>query len=210
MKGNKLWVAIGTFGVVLGVVTASAPQAERQQTLPPLILDSLAGRDSFEFYCASCHGTTGKGDGPTASVLKTRPTDLTSLARRNDGAFPEVRVVEVVTGTGRQVDAHGSSGMPVWGPIFADSIRRKSASGSESITSSRTSRHCRNRPPVPTTSVPGCSRRIARAVTDPRDVAAGRSPRTFAECRQICPNSPREMAGSSRASVSIASSMAGT
>ena len=53
------------------------------------MLDSIAGRDSFEFYCASCHGTTGKGDGPIASALKVSPSDLTSLARRNRGAFPK-------------------------------------------------------------------------------------------------------------------------
>ena len=62
----------------------------RGQSTPPLMLDSIAGRDSFEFYCASCHGTRGKGDGPIASALKVAPSDLTSLARRNRGAFPEI------------------------------------------------------------------------------------------------------------------------
>jgi mono/diheme cytochrome c family protein len=86
--------------------------------MPPLILDSISGRDSFEFYCASCHGRTGKGDGPMTSVLRTRPADLTSLARRNDGSFPRDRVLAIVTGAGRHVPAHGENEMPVWGPIF--------------------------------------------------------------------------------------------
>ena len=82
------------------------------------MLDSIAGRDSFEFYCASCHGTGGKGDGPIASALKVPPADLTSLARQNRGAFPRDLVVAVVTGIGRPVPGHGSADMPAWGLIF--------------------------------------------------------------------------------------------
>jgi mono/diheme cytochrome c family protein len=99
---------LGTQSAILG----------RGQPPPPLMLDSITGRDSFEFYCAACHGKTGKGDGPIVPALKTRPTDLTSLARRNGGSFPRDRVLGVVTGTGRPVTAHGSSDMPPWGPIF--------------------------------------------------------------------------------------------
>jgi mono/diheme cytochrome c family protein len=108
--------AIVATGAMIAIASASTLRAQRQT--PPLILDSISGRDSFEFYCASCHGMTGKGDGPMASALKTRPSELTSLARRNGGAFPRDRVLAIVTGNGRQVQAHGSSDMPVWGPIF--------------------------------------------------------------------------------------------
>ena len=76
------------------------------------------GRESFQFYCAPCHGADGRGAGPTAAALKTRPADLTTLARRNDGAYPRERVLDFVTGAGRPLAAHGSSDMPVWGPIF--------------------------------------------------------------------------------------------
>ncbi|MEP7306331.1 MAG: c-type cytochrome [Acidobacteriota bacterium] len=50
------------------------------------------GRDTYRFYCASCHGPDGKGDGPIASALQTRPADLTRLAGRNAGTFPGPRV----------------------------------------------------------------------------------------------------------------------
>lgn len=103
--------------VTAGLVLAQAPAGNTQQK-PALILESLTGRDSFEFYCASCHGVTGHGDGPIATALKQRPTDLTTLSRRNDGAFPRERLLGVITGTGRPVPAHGPSDMPVWGPIF--------------------------------------------------------------------------------------------
>jgi mono/diheme cytochrome c family protein len=100
-----------------GATLVPSLQAPRQKT-PSLILESITGRDSFEFYCASCHGKTGKGDGPAAPALKTRPADLSSLARRNGGAFPKERVLAIVTGTNVIVGAHGSVDMPVWGPIF--------------------------------------------------------------------------------------------
>ena len=85
MDGNWLRVFVAT-GLMTMIPTSDPVQTQVQQT-PPLILESIAGRDSFEFYCASCHGKTGKGDGPTAPALKTRPTDLASLARRNGGCY---------------------------------------------------------------------------------------------------------------------------
>ena len=97
--------------------TASADQLI-PRSLPPLALESLGGRESFQFYCAPCHGADGRGAGPTAAALKTRPADLTTLARRNDGAYPRERVHDFVTGAGRPLAAHGSRDMPVWGPIF--------------------------------------------------------------------------------------------
>jgi mono/diheme cytochrome c family protein len=93
--------------------------AQGPQQLPRSILaDSLVGRDSFEFYCASCHGVSGRGDGPIAPALRTRPADLTTLARRNNGAFPREAVVGFVVGKGRTVAAHGTTEMPIWGPLF--------------------------------------------------------------------------------------------
>ena len=88
------------------------------RTPPPLMIPSLAGGDLFRFYCASCHGRDGKGDGPVASALNRRPPDLTTMARRNGGRFPTDRVERFVTGDREPTIAHGSVDMPVWGPIF--------------------------------------------------------------------------------------------
>jgi mono/diheme cytochrome c family protein len=86
---------------------------------PPLVIRSIAGRDLFEFYCATCHGRDGKGSGPVVAALKTPPPDLTLLARRNGGRFPRQRVEAFVTNDGGVLTpAHGSSDMPVWGPVF--------------------------------------------------------------------------------------------
>jgi mono/diheme cytochrome c family protein len=94
--------------------TQSATQ--KQKDTDPLIY-SVKGPDLYRAYCATCHGPNGKGDGPTAAALKTRPADLTLLSKKNQGKFPENQVREFIAGD--QVSAsHGSREMPVWGPIF--------------------------------------------------------------------------------------------
>jgi mono/diheme cytochrome c family protein len=107
--------------VVLAAVSAGqyvvAQTTGRQN--PPLVIRSLVGHDLFDFYCATCHGRDGKGNGPVASALKVPPPDLTLLTRRNGGTFPGRRVDAFVTNGGTVLTpAHGSSEMPVWGPVF--------------------------------------------------------------------------------------------
>jgi len=40
---------------------------------------AISGKILYERYCASCHGTEGKGDGPAAETLQPKPPDLTQL-----------------------------------------------------------------------------------------------------------------------------------
>jgi mono/diheme cytochrome c family protein len=107
-------------GITLWMAAAwtAAGQQQRPGGMPPLVIESMTGRELFTFYCASCHGRSAKGDGPTAAALKIAPPDLTLLARRAGGTYPRSSVEAFVTGTGRPVPAHGSGEMPVWGPIF--------------------------------------------------------------------------------------------
>ena len=116
MKRSHLVLAAAT-ALTLISLKASDRQVHAQQ-IPPILIESLAGRDSFQQYCAPCHGTSGRGDGPVASALRARPADLTTLARRNGGAFPGDRVRDFVTGTGRTLAAHGTTEMPIWGQMF--------------------------------------------------------------------------------------------
>ena len=46
------------------------------------------GKTEYQHYCATCHGTEGKGDGPTASLLKVKPADLTQLSKKYNDTFP--------------------------------------------------------------------------------------------------------------------------
>lgn len=75
------------------------------------------GARSFQRACAPCHGPAGRGDGPVAPALATRPPDLTALAARHGGAFPRDLVLATITGTNR-VLAHGTREMPVWSLRF--------------------------------------------------------------------------------------------
>lgn len=77
----------------------------------------VSGPKLFQAYCAGCHGSDGKGNGPMAASLKTWPADLTVIARRNRGSFPTLHVSEAIDGE-RTIPAHGSRDMPMWGPVF--------------------------------------------------------------------------------------------
>ena len=78
---------------------------------------SVNGVDLFKEYCAVCHGNDAKGTGPAADALKKRPADLTQLAKKNGGTFPELHVMNYIKGDD-VVAAHGSRDMPIWGQIF--------------------------------------------------------------------------------------------
>jgi mono/diheme cytochrome c family protein len=97
-------------------VAVLAQQAQSQRT-PNKRTSAERGKDLFLEFCASCHGVSGKGDGPVAPSLKTPPADLTVLATHNKGQFPSLKVMEAIN-AGPSVPAHGSEVMPVWGPIF--------------------------------------------------------------------------------------------
>ena len=64
-----------------GVLLASPAPAQTDAT-------GATGDYLFRTYCAACHGTSAKGDGPLADSMRTRPADLTEIAKRNKGIFP--------------------------------------------------------------------------------------------------------------------------
>ena len=72
------------------------------------------GKLEYESNCASCHGTSGKGDGVIKPYLSKNPSDITTLAKKNGGVFPINRVYEVIDGR-QDVKPHGTRDMPVWG-----------------------------------------------------------------------------------------------
>ena len=114
-----IWTARATcFALLLLGGAGLTAQPQTGQPAPRILIDSLAGRDSFELYCASCHGSGGRGDGPVAAALRTAPPDLTTLSQRGGGTFPRARVQDFITGAGRTLSAHGTTEMPVWGPMF--------------------------------------------------------------------------------------------
>jgi hypothetical protein len=111
---------IGLIALVASVLAGAGigPLSAQRQVTPPVVISSLSGGDLFRFYCTSCHGSDGTGNGPVAVTLKTPPPDLRRIAARNGGAFPSEELQGFVAGNERLVPAHGSREMPVWGPIF--------------------------------------------------------------------------------------------
>lgn len=93
--------------LLVAALLAAGPAVAQQQR-PDL------GKREFDANCASCHGATGKGDGPNKPWMTKAPPDLTLIAKNNGGVLPFKRLYEVIDGTG-QVAGHGSSDMPVWG-----------------------------------------------------------------------------------------------
>jgi mono/diheme cytochrome c family protein len=75
------------------------------------------GKREYDANCAVCHGTTGKGDGPFASMINARVPTLTTLAKANGGVFPFARVYEIIEGA-QVPKAHGASGMMIWGDDY--------------------------------------------------------------------------------------------
>jgi mono/diheme cytochrome c family protein len=78
---------------------------------------AASGKEMYMNYCAVCHGTEGKGNGPAADALKTPPSDLTVLSKNNGGMYPTLKVASSIRGDAT-VAAHGSKEMPVWGNLF--------------------------------------------------------------------------------------------
>ncbi len=77
----------------------------------------IIGKKEFTTYCASCHGSSGKGDGPIVHFLKRKPADLTQLSKNNGNSFLFDRIYGVFDGS-YVFAKHGSSEMPIWGYRF--------------------------------------------------------------------------------------------
>jgi mono/diheme cytochrome c family protein len=94
-----------------------ANQTTPKVTIPITKTMPTSGKQMYTSYCTPCHGQDGKGQGPVANALKSRPIDLTTLTRNNNGKFPAAHVTAVLQ-SGVNIPTHGSAAMPVWGPIL--------------------------------------------------------------------------------------------
>jgi mono/diheme cytochrome c family protein len=115
-RGKLALVLIAGVTCALSLPLMAEVQIKREAARP---IASVEGVDSFNSYCAVCHGKTGKGDGPAVPALKTPVPDLTTFAQRHGGKFSSVEVELAISGTDKRMPAHGAPDMPIWGPVFS-------------------------------------------------------------------------------------------
>jgi len=110
--------------MLLSALALPAQDKKELKIVPVQPTPMTSGQEMFRTYCATCHGPGGKGDGPAAMSLKKPPADLTQLARKHDGKFPDAYVTAKLRDVEQPV--HGSKEMPVWGPLLS-SVSRDTA-----------------------------------------------------------------------------------
>jgi mono/diheme cytochrome c family protein len=116
---RRLAMILALITVVCAVPALAAAQTRTIKKVPARNTSSSSGVEMFHAYCSPCHGKAGKGDGPAAAALKNKPADLTALAKNHGGTYSDKDFEERIAGVG-MTTAHGTSEMPVWGPIFHD------------------------------------------------------------------------------------------
>ncbi|QHE77359.1 c-type cytochrome [Hydrogenophaga sp. PBL-H3] len=108
--------------IALTVLLALAASVQAQSRSDP-------GRWDYQNSCASCHGASGRGDGPVVRYLVTPPTDLSRLAQRNGGVFPRDRLVTLIDGRASPaIGPHGSREMPIWGNTYVERFTQSGGS----------------------------------------------------------------------------------
>jgi len=116
MKSFRTFILVFA-GLASFAIYAPAQTNKPVKTAAPNLTTAISGKALYGQYCAVCHGTDGKGGGPAAVALKQQPTDLTQVARQNNGQFPEERFIKMMNGE-VETAAHGSADMPIWGSAF--------------------------------------------------------------------------------------------
>ena len=132
----------------------------QQRTTGSSVTFNESGSDLFKTYCASCHGRSGKGDGPLAEHMKKRPPDLTLFAQNNGGVFPAANVAQIIDGR-TPLAGHGGPDMPVWGNVF----KASSQVDSEAAVKARID--------AIVSYIESIQQKNAKAVTDPDATSAG-------------------------------------
>jgi mono/diheme cytochrome c family protein len=104
-------ISVGARAALVGVgvlFAAAAPGLAQDKPEEQVIAE---GKGDFSWQCSSCHGESGKGDGPMAKMLIKPPADLTAISEKNGGTFPFWHVYRVIAGKS-PVPGHETFQMP--------------------------------------------------------------------------------------------------
>jgi len=111
--GVALNALIGTIGVITFFFVAMWTTATRSAAETA---DPKAGKQAYDTLCVSCHGSTGKGDGPAAVALPVKPQNHTNGEYMN--ALTDEYLFNIVKSGG--VALGKSPLMPPWGGQLKD------------------------------------------------------------------------------------------
>lgn len=77
-----------------------------------------SGERLYRVSCAGCHGNDARGNGPVAQFLTVPVPDLTRIAARRNGVYPDEEIYRIIDGQAGGLRGHGPRHMPVWGYEF--------------------------------------------------------------------------------------------
>lgn len=115
----KMVLALVSAAMVFGAGVTQLPSDRAKDAESGRLIASIDGPALFQAYCAVCHGSDARGQGPMAASLKVASPDLTRIAERHGGVYPEALVESIIAGDKPLPGGHGTRAMPVWGPIFS-------------------------------------------------------------------------------------------
>ncbi|HXG17065.1 MAG TPA: c-type cytochrome [Calidithermus sp.] len=108
-------------GAALAAVVLAGVGGDRPGTAAAAPADVQAGRALYDRLCATCHGPGGRGDGPSAAGLATRPADLADGRLMN--RLPEEFLVNVIM-NGGPAEGLAPTMPPFRGNLNADQARQ--------------------------------------------------------------------------------------
>lgn len=106
---RKILHSVGASLLPLWLLASAGTSAVAEDRPDATVLGE--GKSDFEWQCTTCHGDSGKGDGPMAKMLLKPPADLTLIAKNNGGVFPFWRVYNIIAGKDT-VPGHETFQMP--------------------------------------------------------------------------------------------------
>jgi len=103
------------------MLAQNAPQSSVDPGAPTVAASPAPGeagatRENYLLYCARCHGAGGRGDGPAAATLESKPEDFADCAAMRKLSDP--MLAKIISEGGPSAGL--SQEMPPWGSIFND------------------------------------------------------------------------------------------
>ncbi len=103
--------------IVLAVLLGGCASDHVSRASTHVTSSAARGARLYRGNCAGCHGESAHGNGPIAPLLRIEVPDLTLIAARRGGNFPELEIYRIIDGQA-DLGAHGPRHMPVWGYEF--------------------------------------------------------------------------------------------